>query len=167
MACCHDHPRLYIPWFAAWQEYSPVIPKMYWDVESAEQRMHTVCAQLHKLVCFADYLGENVDLNKRDIEELQTLFEKFMQSGFENYYEKQILRWIERNADLLFSHLAKMVFFGLTLDGRFVAYIPSSWNDIVFDTGMIYGIDTYGRLILRWDVDDSGHEVNQRPEEWS
>lgn len=147
----HKHTRFYIPWFSAWQDYTPVIPKMYWDVESAEQRMHAVCAQLHKLVCFADFLGEKVDINTRDIEELQTLFEQFMESGFEDYYEKQIEKWIEDHAALLFTKLAKMVFFGLTMDGHFVAYIPDGWEDIVFDTGMVYGRSDYGRLILKFD----------------
>ena len=48
-----------------------------------------------------------------------------------------------------------------------MAYIPESFDDIVFDTGANYGSDEYGRLILRWDVDDSGFAVNQRPEDWS
>jgi len=53
-----------------------------------------------------------------------------------------------------------MVFFGVTLDGHFVAYIPESWTDIDFDTGMIYGTPEYGRLILRYEV-DSPHDVEQ------
>ena len=65
----------------------------------------------------------------------------------------------------------KNLLFGLTLEGYFVAYCPESWSDIIFDTGMVYGLDTYGRLILRYDVDspydnvDQTHEVIQEIDE--
>ena len=49
-----------------------------------------------------------------------------------------------------------MVFFGLTSDGYFCAYIPDAWSDIEFDTGAVFGRFDYGRLILRYDVDGSG-----------
>ena len=166
MGCCNN-PKRFIPWFAAWQEFSPVIPKMYWDVESQEQRLHAICAQLHKLVCFADYLGDKISINRDDIDELQRLFEQFVESGFDDYYADQVETWINNNLQWIFTHVAKQVYFGLNEQGYFVAYIPDGWDDIVFDTGMIYGIDTYGRLILRWDVDNSGESVNQRPEDWS
>lgn len=71
-------------------------------------------------------------------------------------------------ADLLSAGI-KQVYFGLTDDtysggtGYFVAYIPDSWSEIVFDTGAVYGLDTYGRLILRWDA-DSPYSVEQTPE---
>lgn len=34
----------------------------------------------------------------------------------------------------LISEAIQMVWFGLTLDGYFIAYIPSSWSSIVFNT---------------------------------
>lgn len=166
MDCCNQ-PGKFVPWFAGWNEFSPVIPKLYWDVESQEQRIHNICATLHKLVCYADMLGVKINLNRDDIDWLLNQFDEFKEHGFEDYYEQQLEQWINDNAALLFTKLAKMVFFGLTMDGHFVAYIPESWQDIVFDTGMQYGIDTYGRLILRWDVDESAGNVNQRPEDWS
>ena len=166
MGCCKP-PNRYIPWFSAWQEFTPTIPKMYWDTESQEQRLHAICAQLHKLACFADYLGDKISINRDDIDELQRLFEQFVESGFDDYYAEQVETWIENNLQWVFTHVAKQVYFGLNEQGYFVAYIPDGWDDIVFDTGIIYGIDTYGRLILRWDVDNSGESVNQRPEDWS
>ena len=71
---------------------------------------------------------------------------------------------IEKNLDFIFKQVVTQIYFGLTLDGRFVAYIPESWNDIIFDTGMVYELDTYGRLILRWDVDSPYDNVDQIPE---
>ena len=54
-----------------------------------------------------------------------------------------------------------MVFFGLTLDGYFVAYIPESWTQIIFDTGAVYGTPEYGRLILSYDVTSDAQPVEQ------
>lgn len=147
MTCCKP-PNRYIPWFSAWQEFTPVIPKMYYDVESAEQRMHAVCAQLHKLVCFVDFLGDKISLNRADIEELKTLFEQFMESGFEEYYETQIETWINEHMENIIAQAIKMVFFGLTLDGYFTAYIPRSWYGIVFNTIADYTSENYGCLVL-------------------
>ena len=165
---CHDSGvNRWVPWFAGFTEFTPTIPKLYFNVDSQEQRIYALCKRLHKLVCYADMLGEKINVNHDDIVELQELFEKFMQSGFDDYYAEQVEAWIDSHLQYIFEHTAKQVYFGLNEQGYFVAYIPESWDDIVFDTGMQYGIDTYGRLILRWDVGNSGETVNQRPEDWS
>lgn len=166
--CC-ERPE-YVPWippFIGFTEFTATIPKMYWNVTSQEQRILTICKQLHKLVCYADMLGSKINIDHAQIEELQALFDKFMESGFDDYYAEQVEKWIDDHLQFVFEHTVKQVYFGLNEQGYFVAYIPESWDDIVFDTGMVYGIDTYGRLILRWDVDNSGETINQRPEDWS
>lgn len=64
-----------------------------------------------------------------------------------------IRKWMEANALDLVGDFAKMVFFGINDNGYFVAYIPESWNDIIFNTtGLditIPGID-YGHLVLSY-----------------
>lgn len=157
------------PWVARWfgfTDYVPTVPQLYWNVDGNEQRYHLLCKQLHKLVCYADMLGEKINIDHESIEALEREFETFKQSGFIDYYAAQIQAWINQNMERLISASIKQVYFGLTENGYFVAYIPNSWDDIIFDTGMVYGQDEYGRLILRWDVDNSGFEVNQRPENW-
>lgn len=159
MNCGYGH----IPPFAGFTEFTPFVPKLYWNTYSQEQRMHALCEQAHKIICYCDMLGVEVDKTLDDIEALEAEFEQFKESGFADYYEQQLEQWINDNAALLFTKLARMVFFGLTLDGHFVAYIPESWDDIVFDTGADYTLDTYGRLMLRWDA-DSPDNVDQTPE---
>lgn len=158
-----DYGYRHIPPFAGYTDFTPFVPKLYWDVYSQEQRMHALCEQAHKIICYCNMLGIEVDKTLDDIESLEAEFEQFKESGFSDYYEQQLEQWINDNAALLFTKLARMVFFGLTLDGHFVAYIPESWDDIVFDTGADYTLDTYGRLMLRWDA-DSPDNVDQRPE---
>lgn len=167
MKCCDDGHVRVIPSFAGFTEFTSSIPKLYFGVKSQEQRIIALCKLIDKLICYADMLGKTEDETQTMLENLMAQFEQFKESGFEDYYLEQIETWVNNNLAELYRLLVKQVFFGLTLDGHFIAYIPESWNDIVFDTGMQYGVDTYGRLILRWDVDESEHNVNQRPEDWS
>ena len=153
MDCFERGIKRWFPYFAGFTEFTPTIPKLYWDVESQEQRILVLCRQLHKLVCYIDYVGDRVNINHEEIEELKAQFQKFIESGFEDYYAKQIYAWIEKNMPALMSRAIKQVYFGLNMDGYFVAYVPESWNDITFDTGAVYGRSDYGRLKLRFEAD--------------
>lgn len=65
-----------------------------------------------------------------------------------------IKEWIVRNFYDIVGEMAKMVFFGLTDSGYFVAYIPESWNDIDFKTtgwDITLAIQPeYGHLVLEY-----------------
>ena len=165
MVCrpCHEKGR-YVPSFWGFTEFTSSIPKMYFDVKSQEQRIHRICELLNKLICYAGYLGDKGNEFAEELENLANEFEKFKESGFEDYYLDQIEKWVNDNLETLYHMLVKQVYFGLTDDGYFIAYIPESWDDILFDTGFDYALDTYGHLILRWDVGDE-HPVTQTPYE--
>lgn len=150
MACFEKQRSLWVPPFIGFTEFTPEIPKLYWDVRSQEQRMHTLCEQLHKLVCYADMLGEKININRDDVDELIEMFNKFKESGFEDYYEKQIAEWIEKHMPDIIEAAIKMVFFGLTQDGYFCAWIPNSWQGILFGTIADYSADNYGCLTLEY-----------------
>lgn len=161
----------YLPWlnfpiYSGWTQYSPVIPKLYWNVYSAEQRLKQLCMSFDKVEHYLDYIAEqmnewNIDFNE-EIEEQFAAMWYAINNGFEDAAKK----WINSNLKYIFNSVVKQVYFGLNEQGYFVAYIPDGWDDIIFDTGMNYGEDTYGRLILRWNVDNSNESVNQRPENW-
>lgn len=135
---------------------TPVIPKFYWDVDTQEQRIKLMCYLIQQLIEGLDEKDEQVNENTQAITELKNLFEKFQTSGFEDYYEELLAKWIQDNSAYIYSTLAKQVYFGLTDDGYFCAYVPDSWSDITFDTGMVFGRSDYGRLILRFDAAGSG-----------
>jgi hypothetical protein len=156
-------PPNQVPLWPAFFPSAPVVPKLYYEALSPEQRLKKLCEELHRLCEYANMLGININLDHAAIDQLQQEFEKFKESGFLDYYLEQIQAWIDQNLALIFERYTRGVYFGLTLDGYFVAYIPESWDDIVFDTGADYALDTYGRLILRFDV-DSPYDVDQRPE---
>ena len=145
-----------IPPFWGFSAFTPTIPKLYWDVKSQEQRILNLFDLLNKLICYSEQMGIQLNLSQDELDKLQDEFEQFKDSGFEDYYEKQLAQWIKDNAAALFQLLTKQVYFGLTDDGHFCAYIPDSWSDITFDTGAVYGQADYGRLILRFDADGTG-----------
>lgn len=156
MACCDNNIDYFAPRWSSFLDFVPTVPQLYWNVDGNEQRYHLLCKQLHKLVCYADMLGVKINIDHESIEKLEAEFEEFKESGFLDYYEQQIERWVNENLELLYKLLVKQVFFGLTDNGYFCAYIPESWSDITFDTGMQYGRFDYGRLILRFTADGSG-----------
>jgi len=145
--------------FPFWNAYTPTLPDIYWDVDSHEERIKKLCLMLHKLVEYADYLGENINLDHAAIEQLQEQFQKFINGEFTEYYEQKIYEWIQANFAELISAGIKQVYFGLTDDGYFCAYVPDSWSDISFDTGAVYGRSDYGRLILKFEPDPNAHGV--------
>lgn len=155
-------PMVYnsLPGYAGFTSFTPTIPKLYWDVYSQEERIKRICCELHKLCEYATALNVNINLNHDMIEQLRKEFEQFKDGEMLDFYEAQITAWINANMERIIEKSIRMVFFGLTLDGYFVAYIPDSWQDIIFDTGADYNNERYGRLILKMDV-DSPHWVDQ------
>ena len=142
----------WIPMFAGFTEFTASIPKMYWDVKSQEQRIHALCTMLDKLICYADMLGDQTNLNIDEIRAIQAEFEEFKEHGFEDYYEAQVAAWIAANLEYIYDHTIKQIYFGLggQDDAYLVAYIPDSWDDITFDTIMNYSSPNYGALTLSY-----------------
>lgn len=136
---------------------NPTLPKFYFNVKSQEQLIAIISCTIEELSTHVNDVNINVDVLRNEIEKIKKLFDKFIDSGFDEYYRDMLTKWLNDNADWLFSRFVKMVFFGLTDDGYFCAYIPESWNEIEFDTGMAFGKNDYGRLVLRFD--SSGKKV--------
>lgn len=136
--------------------YPFVIPAINWEVMSHEQRVQWLTCNIVGLIEFGNKMADSINLLDGDIERLAEEFEKFKESGFDDYYEEQVAKWIDEHLQYIFEHVAKQVFFGLTSIGYFCAYVPDSWSDIEFDTGMVFGQFDYGRLMLRYNVDGSG-----------
>lgn len=149
--CCDNQQVV-----AGLTQFTPSIPKFYWDVDSQEQGIKQLCKTVCMLIDYLNQVADQVNIDTDAIEELRTLFQKFQESGFDDYYRAQIEQWVKDNMENIIRDSIKMVFFGLTDDGYFCAYIPDSWSDLTFDTGMNYGTYTYGRLMIRMETDGSG-----------
>lgn len=142
-------PQFVVP-YPFWNAFTPTLPDLYWDVDSHEERIKKICLELHKLVEYANYLGENINLDHKTIEELQENFQKFIDGEFDDYYKEQIQQWIDAHfLDIMKAVLNHGVYFGLTDDGYFSANVV--WQlTTVFDTVMDYSSDNYGRLTLTY-----------------
>lgn len=78
-----------------------------------------------------------------------------LQAEFDKLYEEKIREWLAENMPAIMgdavTEAIKTVFFGLTPDGYFCAYVPKNWADYIeFDTGANYGSNEYGCLILNY-----------------
>ena len=78
-----------------------------------------------------------------------------LQAEFDKLYEEKIREWLATNMpeimDDAVTEAIKTIFFGLTDDGYFCAYVPKNWADYIeFDTNANYGNEEYGCLILNY-----------------
>lgn len=84
----------------------------------------------YEVLCkVVDYINNLIEDDKviiADVNELRAEL-KEVQSWIDNFDDEYAERIISKA-------IATMVFFGLTDDGYFIAYIPASWGDITFET---------------------------------
>lgn len=84
------------------------------------------------------------------LEEIKTVLQNYSDildgklATFDETVFKLVNEWIEENLEDIFTQATKMVWFGLTDDGHFMAVIPKNWSEIEFDT------NEKGQLILNY-----------------
>ena len=146
-----DRPPDFGTLFPFITQYTPVVPKLYWDVYSAEQRMKWLCMEWDRIEHYLLDLCNQTNRNSTDIAELQHQFKEFKEHGFDDYYRKIIEQWVLDNFADIIENAIQVLFFGLTEDGYFSAYVPKNWSKFMsFDTGANYGADDYGRLKIAY-----------------
>ena len=98
-------------------------------------------------------LTEYAEKHEREINQLLEFENNLIDGKIPPEMEKGLIKWCEENTSAIISAAIKMVFFGLTDAGYFTAFIPDSWDDIIFNTTdwdiEIEGIE-YGHLILSY-----------------
>lgn len=130
------------------------LPSFYWNVYSNEQRIKYLCMLCDDLCNYQNSVQKSVNSLGDRQTELEQIFTKFKESGFNDYYREMLEKWLDANIERLISaHLVKFVVPSINKDGYFVLYKPESWNEIQFDFGVVYGRTDYGRIILRFDAD--------------
>ncbi len=82
---------------------------------------------------------------------ISTDVEDLKNGNYIDNYIPALSHWIDTNLQSMVERIVKYVFFGITDDGYFVAYIPSSWNFIDFDTDINPDSEDYGKLQLMWE----------------
>lgn len=88
--------------------------------------------------------------------QLKAFCDSLASGDFTPDFEHALTVWMQENALDIVGELIKMVIFGITNDGYFVAYIPESWEEIIFNTTgydiSIAGYD-FGHLTLSFDYE--------------
>ena len=87
-----------------------------------------------------DTLNQWVEENEKKIQNFEELYLMLINGDLPPAMTDAINQWMEENALDIVGELVKMVFFALTLDGHFVAFIPDSWDEITFGTS---GLDDF------------------------
>ena len=86
-----------------------------------------------------------------EYQELKDLYDAVMSGNFPPSIVAAFEDWMSKNAIDLVGKLVKHVYFGLTNDGYFCAWIPDNWSDITFDTIDTWGDPLFGHLMLMYD----------------
>ena len=106
-----------------------------------------------ELIAEVDALDSWKIEHEAEYEELKALYDDIISGNFPESMYVALYNWVVANSVSIIGSLIKMVFFELTDDGYFVAYIPDSWDDIQFATTgydiIISGYD-YGHLVLNY-----------------
>ena len=91
--------------------------------------------------------------HEKEYEELKKLYDDIINGNFPPAMYEALHNWVVKNSESIIGELVKMVFFGITDDGYFIAYIPDTWDDIQFGTTGLddfpAGVD-YGHLTLSY-----------------
>ena len=127
-----------------------VLPAVYDDSLTYYELLCKVIEKLNELIEKDNEQSDVINLLVTELEELRTLFDKFQESGFDDYYKEQVDKWIDEHLRYIYEKTTAAVFFGLTDDGYFCSWIPHSWRNILFDTEANYENDNYGHLILKY-----------------
>lgn len=100
-------------------------------------------------------LNNWISENEPKLEDFEILYQMLISGNLPEGVQHGIEAWMKENAIDLIGELVKMVFFGITNEGYFVAYIPESWSDIIFGTSGLddFPPDTeYGHLTLSLEI---------------
>ena len=90
--------------------------------------------QVKTLIDCCESMNEWKTQHEAEYEQLKALYDALMSGNFPDSIKEAFRRWMNANALDLVGELVKSVFFEISPDGHFIAYIPDSWDDITFNT---------------------------------
>ena len=126
-----------------------VLPAVYDDSLSYYELLAKIQDKLNEVITSENHLNEWQKAQDDVIAELEALVQDFINGGYKQDFYKFVQEWLDENIEEALAKAAHMVFFNLTDDGYFVAYIPQDWA-FVFDTIMDYGNENYGSLTITY-----------------
>lgn len=116
-----------------------------------ELNLSWVIERIKKLMSQVSNLEDWRAQHEDEYQQLKDLYDAVMSGNFPPSIVEAFEDWMSRNAIELVGKLVKHVYFGLTDDGYFCAFIPDNWSDITFDTIDDFNDPLYGHLMLMYD----------------
>lgn len=118
-----------------------------------ELNLDFVLKNYKKLLDSLAELDSWVDTHEQEYLVLKQHVDDLENGRWSEDFVNTLINWYKDNIIDIIGEMVKQVYFGLTDTGYFVAYIPESWNDIIFGTSGLddfpAGVD-YGHLTLTY-----------------
>lgn len=130
--------------------YVPGDPGMY-DLRWMVSQIQSLTALVQGIAKGQESQGGNITaLNSAlaDLAAAQKCIDNRLNDGdFEN---GKFLEWADKNLPSMVTEMVRFVWFGLTPDGHFCAYVPANWGWLTFNTGTDITEPEYGHLIITY-----------------
>lgn len=130
--------------------YVPCDPGMY-DLRWMVSQIQSLTALVQGIAKGQESQGGNITaLNSAmaDLAAAQKCINDRLNDGdFEN---GKFLEWADKNLSAMVCEMVRFVWFGLTPDGHFCAYVPANWGWLTFNTGTDITEPEYGHLIITY-----------------
>lgn len=118
-----------------------------------ELNLDWILKHFKEFIAVLEDLEEWRSKHEAEYQELKQLYDDILAGNFPPAMLDALRTWVINNTVDIIGAAIKTVLFELTPDGYFIAYIPDSWNEIIFGTT---GLDTfpagvdYGHLTLTY-----------------
>ena len=126
-----------------------VLPAVYDDSLSYYELLAKVQEKTNELVGDLNQLNEWQQAQDEVMHALEQRVEDFIAGGYREDFDEFVTQWLDENMREAITRGTRMVFFGLTDDGYFCAYIPTDWS-FVLGTVVDYSNPEYGRLTITY-----------------
>lgn len=130
--------------------YVPGDPGMY-DLRWMVSQIQSLTALVQGIAKGQESQGGNITALNSAMADLaaaqKCINERLNDGDFEN---GKFLEWANKNLPVMVCEMVRFVWFGLTPDGHFCAYVPANWGWLTFNTGTDITEPEYGHLIITY-----------------
>lgn len=126
-----------------------VLPAVYDDSLSYYELLAKIQKKLNESIANINNLNEWQAAQDEVMAALNQMVEDFINGGYKQDFDQFAQAWLDENIREALERGTRMVFFGLTDDGHFCAYVPTEWA-FVFDTIMDTASPDYGSLVIKY-----------------
>ena len=130
--------------------YVPGDPGMY-DLRWMVSQIQSLTALVQGIAKGQESQGGNITALNSAMDDLaaaqKRINDRLNDGDFEN---GKFLEWADKNLPAMVCEMVRFVWFGLTPDGHFCAYVPANWGWLTFNTGTDITEPEYGHLIITY-----------------